>query len=401
MVSSDIKYVSYVSRWAMLALLFFLQTSTSLVTTSFGPLAPFLQEAFNLSRAQVGLFTSMVFSGSIFLGVICGWLIDKFHVRLFLLVGPSMIGIFFIVLSQIHHFEIALLCTFLGGMGYVFVNPSAAKALTNWFQPESRATAIGIMKSGVTLGGAVGAAVLPGLALILGWKNALIIIAVTVIMLGAISITLYREPTVKASIEVSTTGLRELRKIITNSSILLLGGLSVVYSAIQLSASTYMVLFLTEAGHLPVVMAGTYLTLTALSGVAGRILWGFISDKVFSGQRKITQSLIGLITAIMAILIALFFDVVPFWLLYIMVAIFGLAAFGWPSVFITFLAELGGEERAATAVGFGTSMSSLGILIGPPTFGYIVDITHSYTMAWSIFGICTGVAAALMMLIRE
>ena len=152
MLSSDKRNVSYVSRWAMLALLFFLQTSTSLVTMSFGPLAPFLQEAFNLSRAQVGLFTSMVFSSSIFLGVICGWLIDKFRVRLFLLLGPSMIGIFFIVLSQIHQFEIALLCTFLGGIGYVFVNPSAAKALTNWFQPETRATAIGIMKSEVTLG---------------------------------------------------------------------------------------------------------------------------------------------------------------------------------------------------------------------------------------------------------
>jgi len=50
------------SRWAILSLLFFLQTSASLVTLSFGPLAPFLQEYFNISRAQVGLFTSLSFA---------------------------------------------------------------------------------------------------------------------------------------------------------------------------------------------------------------------------------------------------------------------------------------------------------------------------------------------------
>ena len=181
----------------------------------------------------------------------------------------------------------------------------------------------------------------------------------------------------------------------------MLGGLCMLYSATQLSASTYLVLFLKETVHLSVVIAGSFLTLSALSGVAGRIFWGLVSDKVFAGRRKITLSLIGFITAIMAVLIALLFDTVPLWLLYIMVAIFGLSAFGWPSVFITFLAELGGEERAATAVGLGVSISNLGILIGPPIFGYIVDATQSYTYAWSIFGISTAAGAVLLLMIQE
>jgi predicted MFS family arabinose efflux permease len=255
------------------------------------------------------------------------------------------------------------------------------------------------MKSGATLGGALGAAILPSLALLIGWRGALIIIALIVILLGGLSITLYREP--KAMSEGPPTVLRELRNILQNKNILMLGGLCMLYSATQLSASTYLVLFLKETVYLPVVIAGSFLTLSALSGVAGRIFWGLVSDKVFGGKRKTTLSLIGFMTAIMAVLVALLFDTVPLWLLYIMIAIFGLSAFGWPSVFITFLAELGGEERAATAVGLGVSISNLGILIGPPIFGYIVDTTQSYSYAWSIFGFSTLAGAILLLMIQE
>lgn len=389
------------SRWGILSLVFFLQTSASLVTLSFGPLAPFLQVDFNISRAEVGLFTSLSFAGNTFLGVFCGWLIDKFHVRRFLLLGPAILGLSFLFLSQIHSFEIALVCTFAGGMGYAFVNPSAAKALTNWFPSKSRATAIGIMKSGVSLGGAVGAALLPGLALLLGWRVALIMLALVVILVGGISITFYRERTGKTLTEAQPTGLRQLRDILKNGSILILGGLCILYSAIQLSASAYLVLFLKETVQLSVVLAGSFLTVYTLSGVAGRICWGFISDRVFGGRRKITLSLIGFITAIMAVLIALLVDTVPLWLLYPMVAIFGLSAFGWPSVFITFLAELGGKEQAAATVGLGVSISNLGILIGPPIFGHIVDVTQSYTHAWMVFAIFTAAGAVILLMMRE
>jgi MFS family permease len=389
------------SRWSILVLLFFLQTSGSLVMYSFGPLAPFLREDFGISRAEVGLFTSLSFTGTIVLGVLCGWLVDKFHVRRFLMLGPAMLGVFFLFLSQIHSFEIALLCTFVGGAGYVFVNPSAAKALTNWFPTKTRATAIGIMKSGVTLGGAIGAAVLPGLALLIGWRNALIIISVVVILLGAISITLYREPNGETVSEGPPTGLKEIKSILKNRNILMLGGLCTLYSAVQLSASAYLVLFLTEAVYLPVIVAGSFLTLSALIGIVGRIFWGFVSDRVFGGRRKITLSITGFITAMMSILIGLLFHTIPSWLLYVMVAVFGLSAFGWPSVFITFLAELGGEQQAATAVGLGVSISILGIAVGPPIFGYIVDVTQSYVYAWLVFGISIAIGALLILKIQE
>ena len=393
--------VNHGARLRILALLFVLQASASLVTLSFGPLALFLQEDLNITRAQVGLFTSMVFAGSLFFGIICGWLIDRFNVRRFLLLGPLILGVFFIALTRTSSLGIALALTLIGGVGYVFVNPCAAKALTTWFSPGTRATSIGIMKSGVALGGALGAAGLPGLSLLLGWRNALVIVAAAAIMVAVIVVTLYHEASIETSVESSAFGLKGLRRVFSNSNVLLIGGMGLAYSAMQLSLSSYLVLFLQEAIHLPVVIAGTYLTVALVRGAVARVLWGVISDRVFGGQRKLALVIAGLINVTMAILLAFLAAMMPPWLLYVVIAIFGFAAFGWVGLYITFLAELGGKEGAATVVGFGMTCGSVDILLGPPSFGHIVDITNSYTVVWMTFGIITAVGCALILLVRE
>lgn len=388
-------------RWVILVLLLFLQTGASLVILSFGPLAPFLQEELNISRAQMGLFTSVVYTGTILFGALCGWLVDRFGIRRFLLLGPGIIGLFFIALANAPSYGIALILVFLGGLGYVFINPSAAKALTYWFSPETRATAIGLMKTGVPLGSAVGAAVLPSLALVLGWRNAVTVVALAVITIGILVTVLYRESPIRTPLEAQAFGLREFRRVLTNRSILLVGGMGITYTAIQLTVSTYLVLFLKEAVLLPVVIAGTYLTVAALSGAVGRVLWGIISDRVFGGKRKAVLIIIGLINATMLISITFWAAVLPWWPLYIMIAILGFACLGWNGIFITLLAEVGSKEQVGTAVGFGIAISGLGILFGPPLFGYIVDTTQSYATAWTVFGIGAVLGSSLVMLIRE
>jgi MFS family permease len=44
---------------------------------------------------------------------------------------------------------------------------------------------------------------------------------------------------------------------------------------------------------------------------------------------------------------------------------------------------------------------SLGVFVGPPTFGYIVDKTGSYSYAWLFFSAAMGAAALLLHLVRE
>jgi len=78
-----------------------------------------------------------------------------------------------------------------------------------------------------------------------------------------------------------------------------------------------------------------------------------------------------------------------------------LTAIGWGGLFLTMMGELAGKELSGVATGFGLAMTSLGIVIGPPVFGLIVDATGPYPLGWMFAAICGGVGTLLVSLIRE
>ena len=74
---------------------------------------------------------------------------------------------------------------------------------------------------------------------------------------------------------------------------------------------------------------------------------------------------------------------------------------GWNGIFLTLVAEIAGSDRAGTATGISLSIGFLGILLGPPAFGYLVDKTGSYSAAWFLFFLMAALATSLMGFVRE
>jgi MFS family permease len=83
---------------------------------------------------------------------------------------------------------------------------------------------------------------------------------------------------------------------------------------------------------------------------------------------------------------------VPQPLLWGLLIVTGLTAVGWNGINMTFVAELAGRSASATAAGVNLTGSYLGILIGPPLFGLLVDTTGSYVPAFVLAG-CLGLVA--------
>src|SRR5512137_1550266 len=104
-------FVNTSYRWVILGIVFTIQFMSSLAFASFGPLAPFLIDDLNINRTQLGLFSSLTYLGSLIFSMPAGWLIDKFGVRILLLLGPGMLGIFFALFSLIPNL----------GVGYLIV----------------------------------------------------------------------------------------------------------------------------------------------------------------------------------------------------------------------------------------------------------------------------------------
>jgi Vacuole effluxer Atg22 like. len=74
---------------------------------------------------------------------------------------------------------------------------------------------------------------------------------------------------------------------------------------------------------------------------------------------------------------------------------------GIHGVHVTFLAELAGTKMAASGVGFGSAVSAVGMVVFTPIFGYIVDKTDSYRMAWLFLAILGILGVILVSLVHE
>ncbi len=386
--------------WVVLGDVFLVQAAISMAVYSFGPLAPFLLDAFGMSRVQVGLFSSLIFLAMVLFGMPAGWLVDRFGVRRLLLVGPGMFALVFALFSQITSVSIGYFVVILAGFGYVFVTPTTTMALVHYFPPRRRATAISIKQSAVTVGSAVGAIIVPYLANWLGWRSTVALLGAAVVVVVAASFTIYRDATSQPSVAQAPV-LATFRRVLANRGLLHLGLTAIVYCALQMGLATYLVLQLVEARQLSVVVAGTFLMAANLGGGVGRVLWGFISDRAFGGQRRPVLVIIGIIAGTIAIVFSTGIATMPLWLLYLISAVFGATALGWNGVLITFASEISGKDLGAAGLGWAVTLMTIGILVGPPLFGYIVDRTSSYNPAWLVFGILTLVATVSMIFIRE
>lgn len=68
---------------------------------------------------------------------------------------------------------------------------------------------------------------------------------------------------------------------------------------------------------------------------------------------------------------------------------------------MAFATEISSKDTTAAGLGLATSIGMIAGIAGPPLFGYIVDRTDSYNLAWLIFGIIVLIAALSLILIKE
>ncbi|MBI2830887.1 MAG: MFS transporter [Chloroflexi bacterium] len=387
-------------RWVILVVASLIQAIVSMSVFSFGPLAPFLRDAFDITRVQLGVFASLFALSSMFVSVPGGWLVDRFGIRKLLLLGPGAFGLFFVLFSRVPDISTGYVMVFLAGLGNAFVTPVTTVALVHWFSVNSRATAVSLKQSGLTIGTAAGAVMVPTLALSLGWRDTVAILGAISVAVAIASFAIYRRPASQPSTG-RLPALSTLRQVMGNKRLLRLGMAGSVFIGLQFCVSSYLVLQMVEVRQLSAVIAGTFLMTVNLGGTFGRILWGTLSDRSFRGQRRPVLLMVTTISGITALVLSAASDTMPWWLLYLTVGVLGLSGFGFNGVYLTFATEISGQETAATGLGWVVTVHAVGVLFGPPLFGYIVDSTSSYNPAWLVFGILTVVASLSLMFIRE
>lgn len=111
--------------------------------------------------------------------------------------------------------------------------------------------------------------------------------------------------------------------------------------------------------------------------------------------------MLGLIAALMLLVLSLWAAKMPAWLIYVTVAVLGATGMGWLGIQLTLVSELAGTEVAATGSAVAMTIGCIGNLVGPPIFGYLVDVTESYTLSLQLLGSGTIAASLLLLFTKE
>ena len=134
-----------------------------------------------------------------------------------------------------------------------------------------------------------------------------------------------------------------------------------------------------------------------VGAAVGRLGWGWYSDRVLHGERLGMLGALCVLSAVAALCIGLL-GPATLGLLIPAAMFLGLCGAGWNGVMTAALAEIGGADRAGSALGLVLTAIFGASAIGPPIFGAIADHT-SLAVAWLITAAITPLGAIPVLLV--
>lgn len=363
-------------------------------------LTPFIKAEFGLTSSAVGLLIVALYFGYFLLLVPGGVLTDIFGERLMIGLGLGCIGLFSILIGTGSRLWLLGVSLFALGCGYATIPPGTNKGVYDWFPPEQLGVGLGIKQTGVMIGGAISAALLPLLATRTDWHVAFVTVGV-VSVLSLSLLVIYSRPagTVNGQYNSNTTVVEafqsQLRGILevysrTRLSPLLFVGF--LFGAGQFTLMAYAVLYLTEQIGLVPTIAGLFYTAMQLAGVGSRVVFGYVADRWFTRRKHQLLFLIGIAGFLSYLVLVSLPTDAPLFAVAIATTVLGALSLGYNGIYLTMANELVGAEHTGFSTSIAITAVMFGALLVPPVFGLLADLTGTYTISMVLIATMTLLA---------
>ena len=384
-------------RWTVLGLATLMQVGVSLPQQTPAAIGPALSHSLGLARAELGLLTSAIWGGMLIGMLPFGILVDRYGERSMLLIGGVLLAGFLFVASRASTFQPLFAALVPAAVGASAASPGGTRALAAWFEPHRRGTAMGIRQTGVTAAGVLAAVILPPIAVAFGWRAAFLTVAGLALLGIAAFVVFYREPPVESR---AARAPFDLRSLVRNPVWVAATAYGWVFMGALGCVVAYLAVSLNQDAGLSPVRAGLLLAVLQVGGIAGRLGFGLLSDRL--GSRGVVMALSGALAVFACLAMARFghggagtpgLVAIAFLL--------GLSCMGWNALYITLSAEAVPVQNAATAVGAGTTVTFTGMFAAPPVFGVMADHAGSYVWSWLALGGWALLGTVLALAIRD
>ncbi|SEH67815.1 Sugar phosphate permease [Paracoccus alkenifer] len=381
-----------------------IQALASMAALTVPVLAPEAAADTGYPAKLAGVFIGLVYAGAMGSSLISGALIDR--------LGPvrvSQICLLLcaagLLLAASGMLAVMGLGALVIGLGYGPVTPSSSHLLARTTPPHRMGLTFSLKQTGVPLGGAMAGLTVPSLVSGWGWQQALVVVAGLCAVMAALS-----QP-VRGALDGASADDRRaqapsrrrgvfepLRMILERPPLRDIALCSFFYSAVQLTVTTYMVIWLTEVYRMEFLLAGVVMAFAQGAGVVGRLLWGWLADRHV--PPRVLLSFLGLI---MAACMAGYAMTGPDWALgaVLVIAIAsGATAIGWNGVYLAEVARLSPPGMAGMLTGGTLFFTYFGVVTVPPALAGIIGATGSFAVAFGAVAVITLAVAAYIGLTR-
>jgi sugar phosphate permease len=363
----------------------------------------FMVRDFGWSRTQVtsGNALSKLLVGPLF-GFVAGWFVDRFGPRRLMLAGILMAGVALIGLGRMTALWMFYVFYLLNALGYVCGGPLPNQVLlSRWFD-AARGRAMGFAYLGIGIGGAIVPLLSAALVTAFGWRVALQILGVLIIVLALPFAYAVREspgaedarrPASSAGpgMNGSARGLQPsgFGTVLRTPAFYLLAAASMCSIAAVGGTNQHLKLYLSLDRGYSQGEAARIISLVLALSIAGRLLMGWLADRM---AKKQVMLLIYLLVA--SSIPLLFFASSPD-AMYAFAVVFGLGLGGEYLIIPLIAAELFGVKVLGRLLGVVLTADGVAEAVSPMLVGYLRDATGSYRIGfyWLIVIALAGAAA--------
>ncbi len=398
---------SATTRWLILLLIAFVQAANYYFYDAISPLKSLLEENFNITSGDYGLFVAAYSIPNTFLlmAVLGGIILDKLGIRRtgFLFVGMMAIGGLITAWGASEYysnggfgyslfnsflpgyspeFKMMLLGRFFFGLGAETSIVMVSKVIVKWFKGKELALAFGVKIGLARAGSALALFYSAEIAESASHWSVAIWFAASLLLVAFLAFLFYTIFDIRIDKQLSANtqiiksddsfSFRDLGKMLTNKSFIYVTLLCVTFYSAVFPFQAFSPDFLLNKFGMTLSQSGKIASILYWVTMFATPLFGLVVDKF---GRSATLMIFG---SILLTLIHLTFaftyinPIVPLVLLGIAIALVPAAM--WPSV-----AKIVDEKRIGSAYGAMFSIQNLGLFIFPILAGSILDTTNSNT----------------------
>jgi MFS family permease len=324
------------------------------------------------------LYILIIGSGSI----LSGKLSDKYGPRIVVTFNALLVGLGYILLSQVNSLWQMYLVWVVIGIGGSGCWAPTVSTVARWFT-KRRGMAMGIVVAGFAVGGMIIPPFAQWLISSYSWQEAYLALGViTLIILLPSAQFIKRSPQ-----QIGPKPLGELEKapqsmgnlsfiqLIKNRQFWPLASTFLFFQFCCLLGYNHTVAYAIDTG-MPEMVAATLMTIVASASLAGRLMIGFISD-VFGSRLTLVYTLILFVTGFILLMFTQ-----QQWAFYPFAVVFGLTSGGVIALQGIMVADLFSSASLGMGIGSVMAVGLTGAILGPIFGGYTFDVTGSYQLAW-------------------